>query len=118
MSTATRWGLGLLALLSVNDIAGVAFTDGKHPPLAIAAIGAALGVASLVLIVRAWRGQLSQGGLRALLVLRVLSAVSALPAFFVSGVPAAALVDAIAIVVLTALAVVLLARNDVLAVAR
>jgi hypothetical protein len=118
VSTATRWGLALLALLSLNDIAGLALTDGKHPPRSIAAIGAALGVASLALIVRAWRGQGGQNGLRALLVLRVISAVTALPAFFASGVPAAALVDAVAIVVLTALAVLLLARNGVPAVAR
>ena len=108
----------MLALLSVNDIAGLALTDGKHPPRSIAAIGAALGVASLVLIVRAWRGEGGPNGLRALVVLRVVSAVTALPAFFASGVPAAALVDAAGIVVLTALAVVLLARNSSPVVAR
>jgi hypothetical protein len=101
-----------MALLSLNDIAGLAFTDGKHPPYAVAALGAALGLISLVLVVLAWRGG---PGIKALLVVRVVSALTALPAFFISDVPVAAVIDASAIVGLTALATLLLARSSTVA---
>lgn len=104
-SAGARVGFVLLALLSVADVAGLALTDGKHPPYSIAVIGAVLGVASLVCLVPAWRG--NTAAFRTLAVLRVVSAVSAVPAFFASGVPAAAVGAAAAIVVLTAVALVL-----------
>ena len=108
MSTSTRWGLCLMALLSLNDIAGLGFTDGgKHPPYAVAALAALLGLVSLVLVVRVWR---RGGGMPALLVIRVVSALTAVPAFFVSDVPVAAVIDTAAIVTLTAAATLLLAR--------
>lgn len=93
-----RAGLIVLGVLSALDVAGPAMTDGKHPPMAIALIGTALGLASLALIAVAWR---SGRAVTPLLVLRVLSAVSAAPAFFLSGVPVAAKAAAGAIVVLT-----------------
>ncbi len=103
-----RAALVIMGVLSLADIAGLALTDGEHPPYAVAAVGTALGLASLVLVVRVWRGDLR--GVKPLLVLRVLSAATAVPAFFVDGVPAIAVVAAAAFVVLTAVAVVLLAR--------
>lgn len=106
---AQRAGLGLLGLLSLADVAGLALTDGEHPPIAIAALGAVLGVLSLYLIVRALRD--SAYPLRLLVGLRILSAVTALPAFVVSDVPAAARVAAAVIVVLTAVGVLLVSRN-------
>jgi hypothetical protein len=105
---STRIALVLMGLLSVADIADLALTDGDHPPYAIAVSGALLGIASLVLVVRAWRGALRS--LTPLIVLRILSAASAVPAFVVSDVPAGAVAAAAAIVALTALSVVLLAR--------
>lgn len=101
-----RIALALFGLLSVADIVGLLVTDGEHPPYAIAAIGAVLGAVSLWLVVRIWRGDWR--GVFVLVGLRVLSAVSAVPAFFVSGVPTAAVVAAAAIVALTVVAVMLL----------
>ncbi len=105
---STRIALVLMGLLSAGDIAGLALTDGDHPPYAVAAAAAALGAASLVLVVRVWRGD--RRSLAPLIVLRVLSAASAVPAFVVSDVPVGAVAAAAGIVVLTAIAVLLLAR--------
>ncbi len=110
----SRPGLVVLALLSVGDVAGLALTDGEHPPYAVAALGAVLGLVSLVLVAQVWRGDASR--LRPLVVLRVLSALTALPAFFVDNVPTAAVVAAAAIVALTALGVVLVAKPTASAV--
>jgi hypothetical protein len=111
---ARRAGLVILGLLSLGDIATIALTDGENPPYAIAALAAVLGLASLVLVVRAFRDP-SQP-VRLLIGLRVLSAVTALPAFFVSDVPAGAQVAAGAIVVLTAAGIMLTARSRPVAV--
>lgn len=110
-----RAGLLVLGVLSVGDVAGLALTDGKTPPYAVAALGAALGLLSIYLIVRAWRDPASP--LRLLVALRILSAVTALPAFVVSDVPAAAQAAAAAVVVLTAVGVVLTSRGRTTVVA-
>ena len=114
-TTGRRIGLVIFGLLSVVDIVGIFFTDGDHPPYAVAAIGTLLGLVSLVLVVQAFRDP--SRSLRLLIGLRVLSAVTAIPAFFVSDVPAAAQVAAGAIVVLTAVGVLLTARARSMAVA-
>ena len=93
-----RAGLVVLGVLSAFDVAGPALTDGKHPPMAVALVGTALGLASLALIVAGWQ---SGKGTTPLLVLRALSAASAVPAFFLSGVPAAARGAAGAFIALT-----------------
>lgn len=114
-STGRRVGLLILGLLSLADIPEVAVTDGKHPPYAVAALATVLGVVSLVLAVQAVRDP--SRSLRLLIGLRILSAVSALPAFFVSDVPGAVRVLAGVFVLLTAVGVVLAARGRELAVA-
>jgi len=106
---ARRAGLVILGLLSLGDIATIALTDGDHPPYAIAAVAAALGFVSLALVVRALRDPSSP--VRLLIGLRVLSAVAALPALFVSDVPAAAQVTAGTMVVFTAAGVMLTAGS-------
>jgi Flp pilus assembly protein TadB len=73
-------------LLTCALAAGLLLTDGRTPPVEVAAIATALGVVSLLLIVSAWRG--SRVGLGVLVGLRLLSAASAVPAFVVGGVPA------------------------------
>jgi hypothetical protein len=103
----SRTGLGLFGLLSVGDIAALALTDGSTPPYAVAAVDTALGLVSLYLVIRAWRG----GPVRALIALRVVSALTAAPAFVVTDVPVAARAAAAGLVALTALAVVLVARR-------
>jgi hypothetical protein len=105
MSRTFRAGLILFGLLSIGDLAGPLLTDGEHPPMSIALIGAVLGLISLVLVVLAWRGE--RRAVVPLIVLRVLSAASALPAFFLGDVPAAALVAAGVTVVLAVAGTVL-----------
>ncbi|MDT4899826.1 MAG: hypothetical protein QOJ78_756 [Pseudonocardiales bacterium] len=108
MNASLRIALVLLGLLSVGDITGLALTDGDHPPYAIAATGAVLGVASLFFVARAWTG--SRSAVRPLLALRIVSAVTAAPAFFVHGVPTVAKASAGAIIGLTAAGVLLIGR--------
>jgi hypothetical protein len=109
MTTLARTGLVLFALLSIGDVADLFLTDGNHPPYSVAITGAVLGIASLGLLPSAWRG--SRTAIRLLCALRVVSALTAVPAFFVAGVDVAPVVLAAAIVVLTGLAVVLVAGS-------
>jgi hypothetical protein len=78
-------GLVIAGLLGLSDIASLPFGDGEHPPLPVAAAGAVLGLITLVGAWYAWRGR--RGGIVAVIVSRLLSAATALPAFFVDGVP-------------------------------
>ena len=103
MTGPARVGLWLLGLCSVLDVAALALTDGTTPPWPVAIAAAALGIVSLVLVVRALRG----GGIRLLIGLRILSALSAVPAFFATGVPAPAVTAAAVVVVLNVVGVLL-----------
>ncbi len=117
--TSRRIALVIFVLLSLGDVATLALTDGETPPYVVAAVVAALGLVSLVLAVRAFRDD--DKPLRLLIGLRVLSAVTALPAFFASffasDVPAGAMVAAAGVVVLTSVGVLLAARGRTVAVA-
>lgn len=106
MSSQLRGGIVVLGILSVLDLATPAVTDGDHPPMAVAIATAVLGSASLVLAVALWRGR--AGAIVPLAVLRVVSALTAVPAFVVPGVPVIAKVAAAAVVLLTALGIGLL----------
>jgi hypothetical protein len=85
MTRSYRAGLVLLGALSVLDLAGPLTTDGDHPPMFVAVIGAGLGLASLVCVAAAWRG--ARRAVLPLVVLRLVSALSAVPAFFVDDLP-------------------------------
>jgi len=89
MSGMYRAGLAVLGVLSLGDLAAPLLTDGQHPPMFIALIGTGLGLVSLILVVLAWRGRTPAA--IALLVVRVLSALTAVPAFLTPGVPGAAM---------------------------
>jgi hypothetical protein len=95
-----RTGLLVLGLLSAADLLLPLLTDGQSPPMAIALVSAALGLASLVLLVSAWRG--AHRAVLPLIVLRAVSAATALPAFVAPDVPAPAIAAAAATVLLTA----------------
>jgi len=110
-----RAGLAILGLLSLGDMSTILLTDGETPPYAVAAAALVLGLVSLALVVRAFRRP--SGSLRLLIGLRILSAVLAVPAFFVPDVPAGAQAAAAAVVVLTAVGVLLTARGRSMAVA-
>jgi hypothetical protein len=114
-----RIGLVVLAALSVLDMLGPLFTDGSHPPMSIALVGAAIGLVSLALVLPAWRGSRRAAWL--LVGLRTLSALTAVPAFFAPDVPAPAIGAAAAFVAMTALGVALVVtgtRQPALAGAR
>ena len=85
MSATYRAGLAILGVISLGDLAAPLLTDGETPPMSIALIGSALGLISLVLVVLAWRGRTAAAG--GLVVVRLLSALTAVPAFVVTGVP-------------------------------
>ena len=85
MSKTHRAGLIVLGVLSVLDVLMPLLTDGSHPPLAVAVAAAILGLASVVLIVPAWRG--ARRAAVGLIALRALSALAAVPAVAVPDVP-------------------------------
>jgi hypothetical protein len=105
VSALYRSGIVLLGVLSVLDLAAPLYTDGQHPPMFIALIGSALGLISIVLAVLAWRGR--PGAAIGLSVVRVLSALTAVPAFWEAGVPAPIMAVAGGFIVLTVVGVVL-----------
>jgi hypothetical protein len=92
MTRLYRAGLIVLGLLSLVDLAGPLLTDGQHPPMAIALIGAGLGLISIVLVILAWRGRMAAA--IAVVVLRLLSALAAVPAFLVPDVPTGSMIAA------------------------
>ena len=85
MSTTYKTGLILLGAISLGDLAAPLYTDGQSPPMSIAVIGSALGLLSLILVVLAWRGRVAAA--IGLVVLRLLSALTAVPAVLEPGVP-------------------------------
>jgi hypothetical protein len=105
MSTLYRSGLVLLGVLSLLDLTAPLYTDGAHPPMVIAVIGSVLGLVSIVLVVLAWRGRAAAAV--GLSVIRVLSALTAVPAFYVGGVPGPIMALAGSFIILTVLGVVL-----------
>lgn len=105
MSTTFKAGLVLFGVLSLADISSVFTTDGEHPPMSIAIAGAVVGAISLALVAAAWRG--ARRAVVPLVVLRVLSALAAVPAFFASDVPGAAMAAAGVGIGLTVLALAL-----------
>lgn len=108
MTRSHKTGLAILGLLSLLDLVGPLVTDGENPPMEVALVGAAIGLVSLVLI-----GYVVRGATRAvapLVVLRLLSAVAAAPAFFVDDVPSGVVALAGALVALSVIGVLLLVR--------
>jgi hypothetical protein len=108
MNRSRSAGLAILGLVSLLDLVGPLFTDGEHPPMEVALVGAAIGLASLVLIGYAFRG--ASRALAPLVVLRVLSALAAIPAFFVDDVPAGVVAFAGAFVALNLLGAAMVVR--------
>ncbi|PZH07927.1 hypothetical protein C1I97_17085 [Streptomyces sp. NTH33] len=101
-------GLVLSGLLGLVDVISLPFGDGEHPPFVVAVVGAVLGLITLVGAVLAWRG--SRAGAVAVIVTRLLSGLSAVPAFFADDVPGA-LVGAVAFALLVTLAGVALVAS-------
>jgi hypothetical protein len=110
VTSRTRAGLVLAALLGLVDVVSAFFPTPEGevgPPLPIVVLGGLLGVATLAAVAAAWRtGQ--RGMLRIVAATRVLSAISALPAFFVDIPAALKLVVAVAVVLTVACVVLVL----------
>jgi hypothetical protein len=87
-----KLGLVVLALVSAVDVLTPVMTDGEHPPMEIAIGASVVGLVSLVLVGFAWRGK--RWSLAPLITLRLASALLAVPAFFASDVPTAAVAAA------------------------
>ncbi|GAA3233055.1 hypothetical protein ACFO1B_22880 [Dactylosporangium siamense] len=105
-------GLTLAALLAIGDVvtpftpplAADEATNG--PPFAVIVAGAVLGVITLVCAVHMWRTG-NRISARLIAGTRILSALSAMPAFIVSGIPPIVVALVAAGVLLTVLSVVL-----------
>lgn len=86
MSLQYKIGLVLCALLGAFDVLSVAGAGAEDaPPTPVVVLGLILGLITLVGVFLAWRG--ARRGFIAVVVSRVLSALSAVPAFFVEDVP-------------------------------
>ena len=106
-SVATTTGLVIAGLLGLTDIASLPLGDGQHPPMVIAVADAVLGLVTVVGAMLGYRG--SRPGIVAVIVTRLLSALTAVPALFVDGLPAGVRVLASVGIVVTLLAVALVA---------
>jgi hypothetical protein len=108
LTTRNKVGLVLATLLGIADLASLLqpTPDGEvGPPFSILLVDGLLGVLTIVGVVIAWRSA-SRGAIRVVAGARILSAITALPAFFVD-VPAALKV-LVGVIVLVTLAVVVM----------
>lgn len=107
ISLKNKIGLVLAGLLGLLDVLSVLAPtpDGQTgPPFVVLAADCALGVLTLAAVVFTWRTG-NRIGARVVAGARIFSAITALPAFFISGVPAGLVVLAAAGVVLTVVTV-------------
>ncbi|MEU7693717.1 hypothetical protein OHB01_17410 [Microbispora hainanensis] len=100
-------GLVLAGLFGLVDVVSLPLGDGEHPPFAVALLDGVLGLITVVGVVLAWRG--SRAAVVAVVVTRLLSGLTAVPAFFVDDVPTPAIATAAVGVVLTLVCVAFLA---------
>jgi hypothetical protein len=113
LTVANRVGLVLAALLGVADLVSIAMPtdpDQPGPPMAVLVVGMLLGVVTLAAVVLAWVTR-RRAWSRVTAGSRIVSALTALPAFFVPDVPPALVASAAVAVAVTAVAVVLLLRR-------
>ena len=108
LSTKNKVGLVLAGLLGVTDMASLGGpTPGpgeQGPPTAVLVAATILGVITIVAVLITWRTG-SRVPARVVAGSRILSALTALPAFFVGGVPTGLIAAAAGGIVLTAIAV-------------
>jgi TRAP-type C4-dicarboxylate transport system permease small subunit len=106
--TTTKVGLVLAALLGLADIAGgiSQLASDALLPVVVAATAIGLGAITVVLVPFAWCG--AGWPSWTIIATRALSTLTALPAFFVPGVPAAAVIAATVGIALAVLAIVLI----------
>jgi hypothetical protein len=109
-STRNKFGFVLAILFSAPNLVGPLFPtpDGEvGPPMLVLALGAFLGVVIIAAVALGWaRG--NRAAIRVASAAIIVSAITALPAFFVPEVPAALRVIAAATVLLAIVSVVLM----------
>lgn len=103
---SVRVGLVIAAILGLADVAALATGDGEFPPVWVAVVAVILGLITLVGVFLGWRG--SRNGIGVVILSRALSALSALPAFFIEDVPGGAQVVALVFILVTAVVIALL----------
>ena len=103
-----RIGLVLAALLALGDLSDIFQPDNPESDLMVA-VGAILGLVTLIGAVAAWRG--SRGGGVAVIVTRLLSGVGAFESFFVHGFTHSDHVATVIASIVTVAAVGLVARG-------
>lgn len=109
VTSRNRIGLGLAGLLGVSDVVSILqpTPDGEEgPPFVVLAIGLVLGLVTLAAMIPAWRTG-NRTALRAVAGSRILSAILAVPAFFVD-IPPGLMALAALTVALTVVSVVLM----------
>ncbi|WP_375430542.1 hypothetical protein [uncultured Friedmanniella sp.] len=110
-SRANKAGLVIAALLGLSDVISLASPTPSGevgPPTAILALDAVLGLITVVAVVVAWRSR-SRGLVRLAAGARILSLITALPAFFAGVAPAlVALVAGFTVVTVAAVVLMLL----------
>jgi hypothetical protein len=108
LSARNRTGLGIAAVLGLADLVGLAGPQPgpgeEGPPLGVLVAGAVLGVVTLAAVAYTWRTG-NRVGSRVVAGARILSAIGALPAFFVEDVPAGFVAAAAVGVLLTVVCV-------------
>jgi hypothetical protein len=110
LTTRAKVGFWLAVVLGVVDIASLLIPtqpDGQGPPLSVTIFSGVMGVITVVAAVVVGRSG-SRIAVRVMAVARILSGLTAVPAFFEPDVPPIFVAFAAAIVVLTVVAVVLL----------
>lgn len=114
LSPLNHAGLALSTLLGLGDVASVfslqeAFDPSQPgPPLEVLVFAAVMGAVTVLACALAWAGRWRTPAVRIAAVSRILSAITALPAFFVPDVPAGLVAVAGGGVLVTVVAVVLL----------
>ncbi len=116
LSGKNKTGLVLCGLLAAADIASLAALSQRGtdngPPAAVLVANAVLGVLTIAAVIFTWRTR-SRLGARIAAAARVLSALTAVPAFFVDDVSTGFVAGAGAAVVVTLVAIwLLLSRPD------
>lgn len=113
LSVKNKVGLVLATLLGLNGVVSMFLLAGvddqpeaSGPPLPVLVVGGVLGVITLLAVAWTWRTG-SRVGARVIAGVRILSALLAVPGFFVSDVPAAVVAEAATVVVVTIATIVL-----------